>query len=96
MYAASLDASPDESLRDCHSIFSLGDGHILVTDEGGNIEIGDYICSSNIPGHGMKQDDDLLHSYTVAKATQAIDFSTEQPGPYGYKSVLITCTYHAS
>ena len=73
----------------------LGEGRILVTDTNGNIETGDYICSSNRTGHGEKQDDDILHNYTVAKATQPIDFSTiEVDSDLGYKSVLVACTYH--
>lgn len=74
-----------------HQVWCLGDGHILVCSEGGNIEVGDYICSSNTAGHGMKQDDDLLHNYTVAKATQAVDWSAESSN-----TKLISCTYHAS
>ena len=74
---------------------AVGEGSILVTDAGGNIETGDYICSSNNLGHGMKQDDDLLHNYTVAKANEPIDFSTVEVDPeLGFKSVLVACTYH--
>ena len=74
---------------------ALGEGMLLVTDTNGNIETGDYICSSDRTGHGQKQDDDLLHNYTVAKATQPIDFSTKSDdSDLGYKSVLIACTYH--
>ena len=74
---------------------ALGEGQILVTDENGNIEVGDYICSSNRPGHGMLQDDDILHNYTVAKATEAVNFdSIASNDILGYKSVLIACTYH--
>lgn len=46
---------------------ALGEGQINVCKEGGNFEAGDYICSSSIPGKGMKQDDDILHNYTIAK-----------------------------
>ena len=43
----------------------------------------------------MKQDDDLLHNYTVAKANEPIDFSTVEVDPeLGFKSVLVACTYH--
>ena len=42
----------------------------------------------------MKQDDDILHNYTVAKATQGIDFSSVTANEDGVKSVLIACTYH--
>lgn len=74
---------------------AVGEGKILVTDTNGNIETGDYICSSARTGHGEKQDDDLLHNYTVAKATQPIDFSTiSVDSELGYKSVVVACTYH--
>lgn len=72
-------------------VFALGDGHILVNAEGGDIEIGDYICSSNTDGIGMKQDDDLLHSYTVAKAAENVIWSNETENVK-----LIICTYHSA
>lgn len=75
--------------------FALGDGGILVTDEGGDIEIGDYICSSNTAGLGMKQDDDLLHNYTVAKSTENVNWD-DIVAIDGVKKVLIGCTYHAA
>jgi hypothetical protein len=43
----------------------------------GNLENGDYICSSDIEGLGMKQADDLLHNYTVAKITMDCDFAPQ-------------------
>lgn len=70
-------------------INALGEGGINVCSEGGNIEIGDYICSSSIKGKGMKQDDDLLHNYTVAKALEAVDWSEESSNVK-----MIACTYH--
>ena len=74
---------------------AVGEGLIRVTDTNGNIETGDYICSSNRAGHGEKQDDDLLHNYTVAKATQPYNFtSASNDADLEYKSVLIACTYH--
>ncbi len=74
---------------------AVGEGMIRITDTGGNIETGDYICSSVRTGHGEKQDDDLLHNYTVAKATQPYNFtSASNDSDLGYKSVLIACTYH--
>jgi len=81
--------------EDLASYNAVGEGSILVTDAGGNIETGDYICSSNNLGHGMKQDDDLLHNYTIAKANEPIDFSTVEVDPeLGFKSFLLACTYH--
>jgi hypothetical protein len=58
-------------------INSVGEGAIWVCNYNGNIENGDYICSAGINGYGMKQDDDLLHNYTVAKATMDCDFNPQ-------------------
>ena len=89
VYSENMDPDEVEGSND-HQVFALGDGHVLVCNEGGNIEIGDFICSSNTEGHGMKQNDDLMHSYTVAKATEAVDWSSESG-----TTKLIACTYHA-
>ncbi len=89
VYSENMDPDELESPND-HQIFALGDGHVLVCNEGGNIEIGDFICSSDTQGHGMKQDDDLMHSYTVAKAAESVDWSSESGA-----TKLIACTYHA-
>lgn len=71
---------------------SLGEGMINVVAEGGNIEAGDYICSSSTPGKGMKQDDDLLHNYTVAKAREDVVWTAEEIAANAVK--MIACTYH--
>ena len=56
-------------------INSVGEGAIWVSDKNGNLESGDYITSCTIPGYGMKQNDDILHNYTVAKITMDCDFN---------------------
>jgi hypothetical protein len=49
----------------------------------------------------MKQDDDLLHNYTVAKVTQDVTFLYGDPDVkeityqgQTYKAKLVGCTYH--
>ena len=53
---------------------STGEGAIWVSDKDGPITNGDLITTSVIPGIGTKQDDDIVHSYTVAKATMDCTF----------------------
>ena len=72
-------------------VYGVGDGHILVCSEGGNIEKGDYLCTSNTEGHGMKQSDDLLHNYTIAKSLEVVDWSKEPD-----TKKLIVATFHCS
>ena len=59
-------------------INSLGEGAMWIVNTNGNVVSGDYITSSNISGYGQKQDDDILHSYTVAKITMDCDFNPEE------------------
>jgi hypothetical protein len=54
---------------------SVGEGAIWVVDTNGSLESGDYITTSNVVGYGQKQDDDVLHNYTVAKITMDCDFT---------------------
>ena len=86
-----------------YEINSLGEGGIWVSNIAGDLENGDYICSSNIPGYGMKQDDDILRNYTVAKITQDCTFDLEsedydckevEHNGIIYKVAFVGCTYH--
>jgi hypothetical protein len=56
-------------------INSVGEGGVWIVNMNGTLESGDYITTSNVSGYGMKQDDDLLHNYTVAKITMNCDFN---------------------
>ena len=67
---------------------AVGEGQINVCGEGGDIGAGDYITTSSTAGKGMRQADDILHNYTVAKAREAVTFTD----PAEIK--MIACTYH--
>ena len=54
---------------------SVGEGALWVTNINGILESGDYITTSNVAGYGMKQNDDILHNYTVAKILMDCDFN---------------------
>jgi len=54
---------------------AVGEGQINVCGEGGDIQAGDLIVASSIPGKGMKQSDDIVRSITVAKARESVSFS---------------------
>jgi len=48
-----------------------------VCSEGGPIQSGDLLTTSSRPGYLMKQDDDIIHSYTVGKAGESANFNSE-------------------
>lgn len=83
-------------------INSVGEGGIWVIDQNGNFENGDYITTSDAPGYGMRQDDDILRNYTVAKITQDCNFLdlgdtvTKEVIFEGkkYIAAFVGCTYH--
>ena len=81
-----------------YSINSLGEGAIWVSNINGDVNNGDYIMSSNILGYGCKQNDDILHSYTVAKCCSVINWSSINSyiNHYNntYKIAFVACTYH--
>ena len=49
-------------------INALGEGAIWVCNEHGNLESGDYITSSAIPGYGQKQDSESLKNSSNIEA----------------------------
>lgn len=78
-----------------HQIAALGLYKERVTDTNGNIESGDYIQSSIRAGEGEKQNDDILHNYTVAKSIIDVDWSSVAVDlELGYKWPLIPATLH--
>ena len=72
---------------------SVGEGAVWVTNINGNLESGDYITTSNVVGYGMKQDDDILHNYTVAKITMNCDFNPKTIPKKNIKKELTNVDY---
>ena len=76
---------------------AVGEGRVLVTNINGDIRNGDYITTSEIPGYGMKQNDDTLHNYTFGKSLEDVDWDavTETIEFNGkvYKVYLIAVVY---
>ena len=62
--------------RKCVIVNALGEGQVNVCGEAGNIAAGDLIVTSSTAGKGMKQADDIVRGYTVAKARESITFDS--------------------
>jgi hypothetical protein len=67
---------------------AIGEGQILVCGENGDIEAGDLLCSSSTPGIAMRQDDDVIRSYTIGKALLSCRFTG------GDTEKLTGCVYY--
>jgi len=67
---------PDCAIYNTMAVNAVGEGQVNVCGEGGNIEAGDLIVTSSMPGKGMKQADDVVRAITVAKAREAVTFAS--------------------
>jgi len=89
----------NNNIETLHYVAAVGEGCVLVTNINGEIQNGDYITSSSIAGYGALQNDDILHSYTVAKCTETINWDSLSNNinynGQNYKSYLAGCTYHS-
>ena len=77
-YASNMRPSPmcpttGTYANNLHNISILGDGHVLCNNTGGNIEVGDGICTSAVEGIGMKATTNP--SMIVAIAQEDVTFS---------------------
>lgn len=76
---------------------ALGDGRVWACTANGDIEMGDYLTTSAVPGYAQRQNDDLQHNYTVGKVTESVDWSavtdTVEFGGQTYKACLIAVVY---
>ena len=55
---------------------ALGEGRAWVCDANGPVRVGDYITTSAVPGYAQRQDDDLLHNYTLGKVIESVDWES--------------------
>ena len=71
-YAGSMNGG-FENYTNMHQVYVLGDGHILCNNSGGNISVGDGICSSSAEGIGCKAT--VNPSMIIGTAQEDITFS---------------------
>lgn len=69
------------------TINGVGEGQMNVCGRGGDIEAGDLIIASDMPGKGERQADDIVRSVTVAKARESVTFD------HADQARLIACIY---
>lgn len=82
-----LDIADYQDDYDLVNINAVGEGAINVCGENGNIARGDLIVTSSTPGKGMRQSDDVVRSYTVARAREDMTFSSAD------EVKMIACIY---
>ena len=74
-YLSLQEPNKPASLDNPHLIMAVGNGEMWVVDSGEDIRIGDFLISSDIPGHAMKDRGDYDISFIVARTAEAVDWS---------------------
>ena len=83
------------SVDNPHLIACVGNGPMWLVDKGANIAVGDYLISSDVAGHAMKDDGTNAVSYVIGRATEVIDWSTVTDTVGSTKHKKITVTYES-
>ncbi|WP_461533420.1 fibronectin type III domain-containing protein [Sinomicrobium sp.] len=80
---AALSEISDEKLEEIQNNYlssvgnALGEGQINVCSQNGDFEIGDFICTSSIPGKGMRYDGQDMR-YVVARCMEPVTWAEEE------------------
>jgi hypothetical protein len=71
-FLALLEPGLDPSATNPHLVMSEGNGEVWVADMGQDIKPGDYLISSAVPGHAMKDDRSEKISHIIGRAAEPI------------------------
>jgi hypothetical protein len=84
---------PHDPIENPYLVMAVGNGDMwVVQGEEESIEPGDYLISSHLAGHAMKDPGTYMTSHIVARAAQKVDWSeVEEAG--GMKRMKISVTF---
>jgi len=87
----------DAGQGEMHIVSSVGNGDVWVVDAGVDIEPGDYLISSNVGGHAMRDDSSRFETgYIVARAADRVRWANVAPyAPSGAKRKKISVLFES-
>jgi len=71
-------------------VMAVGNGVMWVVDNGENLEIGDYLISSSIPGHAMKDKGEFEIAFIIGRVAESVNWNRENMIIDGAKHKLIS------
>jgi len=74
---------------------AVGNGDLWMVDNGSDIAIGDYLISSDTPGHATKDPETYAKSYIIARAAESITWSNESETVDGKKHKKISVFFES-
>ncbi len=94
-YSGLIEPTKEFSLDNPHQVMAVGNGKLWVTNEGGNIQIGDYLITSSSQGMAMKDNAQFATSYVCARATEKVNWKRVKADENGVKKLLINVLYES-
>jgi hypothetical protein len=78
-----------------HLVMAVGNGVMWVVENEGNLIIGDYLISSNVAGHAMKDLGNFEAANIVARVAEPIDWKNVTTEINGVKHKLVSVFYES-
>jgi hypothetical protein len=77
--------------RDTHLVMADGNGEMWVVDTGADVQPGDHLISSDVPGSAMKDDPQRFPlGYIVARAAEGVQWAGIDPNEHGVRKARIS------
>ncbi|HYO21004.1 MAG TPA: hypothetical protein VER36_01280, partial [Flavisolibacter sp.] len=76
-------------------VMAVGNGVMWVVDKGEDIAAGDFLISSDVPGHAMKDNGTYSTAFVIAKVAEPVNWSNETATIYGVKHKLVSVFFES-
>ena len=76
-------------------IMAVGNGVMWVVDKGDDIAIGDYLISSDVAGHAMKENGTFATAFVIAKVAEPVKWPSETATINGVKHKLVSVFFES-
>lgn len=83
------------SLNNPHLVMAAGNGEVWVADNGRDIQPGDYLISSQVPGHAMVDDRAEDESHIIGRAGESVRWAEVSDVTNGVKHKKISILFGA-
>lgn len=87
-----LEPAQKHSSANPYQVAAVGNADLWVVDDGADIVPGDYLISSGVPGHAMKDPGTFPVAHIFARAAERVDWSkvNERQGGKKHKKISVT------
>jgi len=90
-FLAALEPDRPHGLDNPLQVMAVGNGEMWIVDTGSDVRPGDFLISSDVPGHAMLDDDARFHTgYVIARAAESVHWAGIDDSVDGRKHAIIS------